>query len=74
MCIRQDKELPFPGNKKTGHVPKREPLVYGCFKIYTDMKKQSWRIMRQGELKDKQIPWKADSKDAWKTVQAFVQR
>ena len=56
--------LPWPGNP----VP-REPICWGDFKIYTDMKMQAYRVKRCGERKDRAKSFKKEKPmEAWKGV------
>ena len=56
----------FPGVPKANKV--HDPVEYGCWRIYTDLKSQNWRCKQQGERSDISCSFKVDPEAAWKKV------
>ena len=61
--MAQTKKPPFPGKPKTGQ--SYLPIVWGDWRVYTDMKKQSWRAKKVGERHDISAGWGVDPEGAW---------
>ena len=63
-------QLPlFPGKP----TKPTDPVEYGTWKIYTDIKLGCWRVKMYGEKKDQKANFKTDAQKAWKKVLGIVQ-
>ena len=50
----------------------RDPISFKNLQVYTDLKKQAWRVKPIGVRQDASFSWKSDGPSAWKRLRDHV--